>query len=109
MGKFKKGIVIGGLLGAGLTWLNFTKKGKETRDKLLDYAAEVYSEVKARVLSSSQWEQLTRQKYVAMVREAVDKYAVNNPMAQKAKEMVVKVVAAQWQRLRQELESGKKK
>ncbi len=28
MGKFKKGLFLGGLLGAGLMWLNATKKRK---------------------------------------------------------------------------------
>ena len=33
-------------MGAVFTWLNVTKKGKETRSQLLDYAASVYGEVK---------------------------------------------------------------
>ena len=109
MGKFKKGLVIGGLLGAGLTWLNVTKQGKEARDKMLDYAANVYADVKEKVMASPQWDKMTKQKYVAMVREAVEKYAVNNPVAWKAKNLMVKVIAAQWKRLRAEVAERKKK
>jgi len=35
MGNFKKGLFLGGLLGAGLMWLNVTPKGREMKAKLL--------------------------------------------------------------------------
>ena len=31
MGKFKKGFLFGGLLGAGIMWMSTTKKGREVR------------------------------------------------------------------------------
>ena len=40
MGTFKKGLFFGGLLGAGLMWLNTTKQGRELRENMLNYAAD---------------------------------------------------------------------
>jgi len=107
MGKFHKGLFLGGLLGAGLVWFNVTPKGREMRNKLVDHAAEVYADVKERVLSLEAWDKMTKQKYVAMVREVVDKYAVQTGIAHRAKEMIVKIVVLQWRMLQREL--GKKR
>lgn len=107
MGKFKKGLFFGGLLGAGLMWMGTTKKGREMRDSLLDQAADVYEEVKTKVMKSDGWDKMTKQKYVAMVRDVVDTYAVQNGLAKEVKEMVVKVVGSQWKRLQAELKKKK--
>ena len=106
MGRFKKGLFVGGLLGAGLVWLNTTKKGRETRDQILDHAATVYSKVELEIKDSDAWKNMTKSKYVAMVKENVDKYALENGMAKKVKDMVVKLLNNQWGRLKSEM--GKK-
>lgn len=103
MGKFKKGLCIGGLLGAGLVWLNTTQKGKELRDTMLDRAADVYVNIKKQVLSSDQYKKMTKNQYVKMVKEYVDKYAIDNGLAENVKNMVTKVVVAQWSKLQKEL------
>lgn len=106
MGKFNKGLLLGGLLGAGMMWLGTTKKGREMREKMLDYAADVYVDVKKKVLASEQWQDMTKSKYVQMVKDAVDKYAVQNGLAESVKHMVVKLVSAEWANLKKEM--GKK-
>lgn len=98
MGNFKKGIFLGGLLGAGLMWLNATKKGKETRDKMLDYSADVYADVKEKVMASEGWDKMTKSKYYQLVEEAVNKYAVENDLVDSVRNMVEKVVKAQWKK-----------
>lgn len=98
MGKFKKGLFLGGLLGAGLMWLNATKKGKETRDQMLDYAADVYAQVKEKVQTSEGWDKMTKNKYYKMVEEAVNKYAVENDLVDSIRDMVEKIVKAQWKK-----------
>lgn len=103
MGKFNKGLFLGGLLGAGLMWLSTTKKGKEVREQMLDHAAEVYVKIKKEVLNSSQYQDLSKNKYVQLVKEYVDKYAVENGLAENVKNMVVKVVTSQWSKLREDL------
>lgn len=100
MGKFKKGLFLGGLLGAGLVWMSTTKKGREVREKVLDYAAEVYSDVKDKVMASGGWDKMTKSKYIKLVRETVDTYAVKNGLARNVKNMVVKLVANQWGKMK---------
>ena len=102
MGKFKKGLFLGGLLGAGMVWMSTTKKGREMREKLLDHAATVYGQVKEKAMASDAWATMTKNKYVAMVQEAVDKYAVQSGLAESMKNLVVKLVSAQWKNLQGE-------
>ncbi|MFH1946907.1 MAG: hypothetical protein ABIJ23_01985 [Candidatus Magasanikbacteria bacterium] len=104
MGKFKKGLCLGGLLGAGLVWLNTTQKGKEMREEMLDHAAEVYVKLKEKVLASSEYKNLTKNEYVKMAKDAVDKYAIETGLAESVKNMVVKVVSAQYKNLKGEME-----
>ena len=106
MGRFKKGLFLGGLLGAGMVWMSTTKKGREMREKLLDHAANVYGQVKEKAMASDAWATMTKNKYVAMVQEAVDKYAVQSGLAESMKNFVVKLVSAQWKNLQGE---GKKR
>ncbi|MBU2542008.1 hypothetical protein KJ785_00410 [Patescibacteria group bacterium] len=104
MGKFKKGLCLGGLLGAGLVWLNTTQKGRETREQMLDHAAEVYVKLKEKVLTSEEYKNLNKNQYVKLVTEAVNKYAIENGLAESVKNMVVKVVSAQYKNLKGELD-----
>jgi len=103
MGMFKKGLLLGGLLGAGLMWLNTTGRGKEVRDKILDAAADVYVKLKKELLESKQYKQLQKNEYVKLVKEYVDKYAIENGLAENVKNVVVKLVSSQWGKLKEEL------
>lgn len=100
MGTFKKGLFFGGLLGAGLMWLNTTKRGKELRDTLVDHATDVYGEVKEKITSSKQWESITKNQYVRMVEEVVNKYAVEHDLSDKVRDVVEKVVKSQWKKVK---------
>ena len=103
MGKFKKGLFFGGLLGAGLMWLNTTKKGKEMRDEMLDHAAEIYVGLKDQILTSDKYKKITKHEYVKMAQQLVNKYAVENGLADNIKKMVEKLVIAQWNNLKGEM------
>lgn len=103
MGKFKKGLFFGGLLGAGAMWLSVTKEGKKMRDEMLDHAAVVYAELKEKILSSSTWQELKQQDFVAMVREMVERYASKNGLAEETKQFIEKVVGTQWKDIQKEL------
>ena len=103
MGKFKKGLFFGGLLGAGMMWLNTTKKGKELRDEMLDHAAEVYVDLKDKVLASEKYKNLSKHEYIKMAHELVNKYAIDNGLAENVKKMVEKLVVAQWKNLKGEM------
>ncbi len=109
MGKFKKGIFLGGLLGAGLTWLHTTDKGKQMRKKMLDTAADLYSQVEDAVKKSGSWEKMTKHEYVQVVTQVVNRYAVDNKLAQNVKQGVIKLLSSQWGNIKKDLKKGKKK
>jgi len=90
-------------LGAALVWLNTTTKGKEYRSKLVDHAAEVYERVKQEVQESGAMEKMNRNKYVALVKKTVDKYAIENDMAQNVKNMLVRLLSSQWTTFKKEI------
>ncbi len=100
MGKFNKGIFFGSIFGAGMTWLFTSKKGKETREHLLDHAAEIVALVQEEVKGSTQWKKLTKGEYTKMVEKKVDAYIKKNKLAKNAKGMLVKLVVTQWEKLR---------
>lgn len=103
MGRFKLGFSLGTILGAGLLWLNATEKGRKKRDALLDHAAAVYAQVKERVRASDAWKQMSQSDYAAMVKEVVDKYAVQTGLAEEVKRLVEKLVRTQWKNLREQM------
>jgi len=105
MGTFKKGLVLGGLLGAGLMWLSTTKKGREVKDQMLDHAADVYLKVKEKAVASGALKELGKNQYVVMVKEYVDKYAIENGLAENVKNMITKIVSSQWRNLQEELKN----
>ena len=100
MGKFKAGLFLGGILGASLAWLNLTQKGRETRDQMLDHAAKIYSILKDKVKSSAQYKDLSKNEYVKLVKEYVDKYAIENGLAEKVKNIIIKVVSSQYNNIK---------
>jgi len=103
MGKFSKGLFFGGLAGAGLMWLGVTKKGKEVKEKILDHAADVYGDIKDVLMKSDAWKKMNKNQYVKMVKEKVDKYAIENGLAENVKNMIVKVVSSQWNNIQKEI------
>lgn len=108
MGRFKKGLALGSLLGAGLVWLQTTKKGREVRDQILDHAAESYALIKKRVEQSPAWEKMTSGEYRALVAEVVNKYAAESSLSIAVKEGVKKLLGTQLKTLKRELKKRKK-
>ena len=100
MGKFKKGLILGSALGAFLTWLNATPKGKELRAKMLVHTDALYNELK---VSLSQLEGPTKEMYDALVERAVAEYADKKDMAVEMKNKLVKDLKKKWAQLEKEL------
>jgi gas vesicle protein len=109
MGKFKKGVFLGGLLGAGMTWLNTTKKGKEVREDLINQSAFIYEDLKKKVKASKAYDDLTKKDYMVMVRGAVDKYAVKNDAVKKARGAIVSLLASNYDQMKYEFDKKMKK
>ena len=100
MGKFKKGLFLGGLLGAAMMWLNATPKGKEFRDKMMAHLNPLFTELKA---SMKQLEGPTKEMYDALVERAVAEYAAKKELAVDMKNILIKELKKKWQELQKEL------
>ena len=93
---------LGSLLGAGLIWLNTTKKGQELRDQALGHAEQVYDRVKERLQGSETWDKLSRSRFGEVVSEVADEYSREHGLGENVKRIVVRVVNSQWGHLRKE-------
>lgn len=109
MGKVTKGLVLSGMVGAGIAWLMTTKKGKELREQALDYAADVYERVYETVLESEAYAKLSRSKYLALVKEVATNYAKEKGVGENVRAMIVKLVNAQWGNIEKEVKRSKRK
>lgn len=99
MGKFKKGLLVGALLGAGLTWLNTTVKGKKIRDNILKHTEAIYPEIKQKVMTSGAWQTMTKSKYVKIVSSHVSAYAKKYSLPPALTKMIENVITAEWNNL----------
>lgn len=100
MGRFKKGLFLGGLMGAALMWLNATPKGKEMRAKLAAHLEPLYNELK---ISMKQLEGPTKEMYDALVERAVAEYATKKELAGEMKDHLVRQLKKKWSNLEKEL------
>lgn len=102
MGRFNKGLLFGGILGAGLMWMNVTKRGRELRDQIFDHAAAVYAEVREKVMAHPAWKNMTESEFAEEVKRTLDAYAKKTGMAGQVRDGVERVVRTQWKKLRKE-------
>ncbi|HLC70324.1 MAG TPA: YtxH domain-containing protein [Patescibacteria group bacterium] len=93
MGNFKKGLFVGGLLGAALMWLNATPKGKEMRAKLREHLDPLFNELKESLMKL---EGPTKEMYDALVDRAVEEYAAKKELAQDFKVHLVRELKKKW-------------
>lgn len=100
MGNFKRGLVLGGAVGAFLTWLNVTPQGKEMRDKIMLHLEPLYNELKA---SIKQLEGPTQEMWDALVERAVEEYAAKKELAEEVKNNLVKQLKKKWVLLQKDL------
>lgn len=100
MGRFKKGLVLGGIIGAGLMWLNATVKGKEYRAKILAHLDPLYNELKE---SIKKLEGPTREMWDALVERAVEEYGAKKELAMDTKNNLIKELQKRWDKLEREI------
>lgn len=100
MGRFKKGLFLGGLLGAAMMWLNATPKGKELRSKFAAHFEALYGELEA---SLKKLEAPTREMYHALVQRAVAEYTEKKELAVEMKELLIKELKKKWKELEREV------
>ncbi|MFA6547701.1 MAG: hypothetical protein WCT11_02005 [Candidatus Magasanikbacteria bacterium] len=103
MGNFKRGLILGGALGAFLTWLNVTPQGKEMRTKILQHLDPLYNELKA---SIKQLEGPTQEMWDALVERAVEEYTNKKELAEDVKNNLIKQLKKKWIELAKELKKS---
>lgn len=100
MGKFNKGLFLGGLVGAALMWLNATPKGKEMREKMMGQANDLFAQLKE---SLKKLDGPTKEMYDALVERAVEEYAAKKEMAMDMKNQLVRELKKRWKVLEKEI------
>jgi len=100
MGKFNKGLILGGALGAFLVWLNATPKGKEMRAKLTEHLTPLFGELKK---SIKQLDGPTKEMYDALVERAVAEYSAKKELAGDMKNMLIRQLKKKWREIENEL------
>ena len=100
MGRFKKGLILGGLLGAAAMWLGKTPEGKEFRAKLAAHLDPLFAELKT---SLKQLEGPTREMYEALVERAVAEYASKRELALEMKQALIKNLKKKWKEVEKSL------
>jgi len=100
MGRFKKGLFLGGLIGAAAMWLNATPKGKEMRSKMLEHLNPLYNELK---ISIKQLEGPTKEMWDALVERAVAEYSAKKEMAEDMKDQLIRQLQKKWCELEKEI------
>lgn len=100
MGRFKKGLLLGGLIGGVLTWLNVSPRGKEYRDKIISHIEPLYSELR---MSLKKLEGPTREMYDALVERAVEEYAIKKELAVDMKNNLIRELKKRWAELEEEI------
>ncbi|OGH64055.1 MAG: hypothetical protein A2821_03565 [Candidatus Magasanikbacteria bacterium RIFCSPHIGHO2_01_FULL_41_23] len=102
MGNFKRGIFLGGLLGAGLAWLSVTKEGKAMRDQAMEHGVKVYERVKRELPKTAAWKKMTKSDFAKVVQKIADDYSAEFGLAKKITNTVVALVVSQWNKLKKE-------
>jgi len=97
MGKFKKGIFFGSLVGAGLTWLFTTKEGREMRGKIETWAHEVFDELKGKI---GETEIADQAKYNTKVQKVLEEYGKRKKVPAEAMKKLEQILKAQWKKLK---------
>ena len=103
MGRFNKGLFLGGLLGASLMWLNATPKGKEMRAKISAHLEPLFNELKE---SLKQLDGPTKEMYDALVERAVEEYSNRKELAEEIKTLLIRKLKKRWKDLQKDLKKS---
>lgn len=109
MSRFKRGMIVGGLVGGFLVWLHTSKNGQATRKEIKRHTSEIFARVREQVLASGAWETLEKNKYMDHVRDMVDRYIVETGLATDMKAVLVTIVGAYWRILHGEIKRRPRK
>jgi gas vesicle protein len=90
---FKKGLLLGGLVGGTIVGLLMTEKGRMLRRNLQTDIQELAKQIQAR---AKEFGDTTHEMYDELVDTAVDEYAKRKDMAVEMKDIVVRELKRKW-------------
>lgn len=97
---FKKGLLLGSILGGVLVGFGMSKKGKELREKAMEYSQELFVEVRKKVV---EWGEMSRDAYEDMIRRAAEEFTRRKGLALEMKEMLVERLRTKWDDLQSDM------
>lgn len=98
--KFKKGLILGGLLAVGaVVGLALTKDGQELTEELQKDLKTLSKHLKKNL---HQLEDVTQENFNDLVVAVVEEYTKNKELASEAKKTLIAALQAKWQEMDQE-------
>lgn len=92
--KFKKGLLLGGLLAAGaLVGLSMTQKGQELTEELKAELKILTKKLKKRL---ADLEDISKEKYNELVTTVVQEYAEKKTLAKDAEKKIMTALQKKW-------------
>lgn len=103
--KFKKGLILGGLLAVGaVVGFAMTDEGKELTEELQKDLKTLAKHLKANLHNL---EDVTKENFDDMVKVLVDKYTEKKELAEDAKEALIKALQSKWKEMEKEYSTKK--
>ncbi len=104
--KFKKGLILGGLLAAGAAALGimFTKEGGQLTD---DLQKDLKTLIKHLRKNLGDMQDVTRESFDEAVTRVVDEYAAKKELALDTKKALVTALRSKWEEMEEEYLSDK--
>ncbi len=90
---FKKGLVVGGLIGGALVALASTRRAQEMRERLVNYSEDLYRELQE---SAEDWAAQTKEKYLEMVDKVTEEFVKSKKLALHLKKQLSDKLEEKW-------------
>ncbi len=98
--KFKKGLILGGLLAVGVAvGFAMTKEGKELTEELQKDLKVLAKKLKKNL---NQLEDVTKENFDELVGSVVEEYAAKKEMASDAKKSLIGALQKKWHEMEEE-------
>lgn len=98
--NFKKGLLVGGVLGGVVVALGMSKKGREMQKKAWEYSQELCKELHKKMI---EWGEISKETYKDLARRATDELVKRKEMAMSMKDMVVDRLEDKWEDVQNDL------
>lgn len=103
--KFKKGLILGGILAAGAALVfSMTKEGQQLTEELQKDLKDLTKLLKK---SLNKLEDITKESFDDLVTTVVIEYAKKKELAIDAQKKLINALQATWQEVEKEYQSGK--